>query len=37
MMRRDMGLENTTLVSESKKVNSVKNIMLFNKCLEDII
>lgn len=37
MMRRDMGLKNTTLVSESKKVNSVKNIMLFNKCLEDML
>ena len=37
MMRRDMGLEHTTLMSESKKVNSVKNIMLFNKCLEDML
>ena len=37
MMRRDMGLQNTTLMSESKKVNSVKNIMLFNKCLEDLV
>jgi len=37
MMRRDMGLQNTTLMSESKKVNSVKNIMLFSKCLEDML
>ena len=37
MMRRDMGLQNTTLMSESKKANSVKNIMLFSKCLEDLI
>ena len=37
MMRRDMGLEHTTLMSQAKKVNSVKNIMLFNKCLEDML
>jgi len=37
MMRRDMGLQNTTLMSESKKLNGVKNIMLFNKCLEDML
>jgi hypothetical protein len=37
MMKRDMGLQNTTLMSESKKVNSVKNIMLFSKCLEDLV
>ena len=37
MMRRDMGLEHTTIMSESKKVNSVKNIMLFNKCIEDML
>ena len=37
MMRRDMGLEHTTIMSQAKKVNSVKNIMLFNKCLEDML
>lgn len=37
MMRRDMGLQDTTLMSESKKVTSVKNIMLFNKCIEDML
>jgi hypothetical protein len=37
MMRRDIGLEHTSLMSQAKKVNSVKNIMLFNKCLEDML
>ena len=37
MMRRDMGLEHMTIMSQAKKVNSVKNIMLFNKCLEDML
>ena len=37
MMRRDIGLEHESLMSQAKKANSVKNIMLFNKCLEDML
>jgi len=32
MMRRDLGLERATLMSESKNINNVRNIELFNKC-----
>jgi hypothetical protein len=37
MMRRDIGIERTTLMSESKKASSIKNIMLFNRCLDDVL
>lgn len=37
MMRRDIGLQDTTLTEKAKRVNSVKNIMLFNKCIEDML
>lgn len=37
MMRRDLGLEKTTIMSETKKIASTKNIMLFNRCLDDVL
>jgi hypothetical protein len=37
MMKRDLGIEKTTLVAESKKVSTTKNIMLFNRCLDDVL
>jgi hypothetical protein len=36
-MKRDLGIEKTTLVAESKKVSTTKNIMLFNRCLDDVL
>ena len=37
MMKRDLGIEKTTLVSESKKINGSKSVKLFNRCLDDVL
>jgi len=37
MMRRDLGLEKSTLMSEAKKANGVKNLKLFYSCLDSVL
>ena len=37
MMKRDLGIEKATLVSESKKINGSKSVKLFNRCLDDVL
>ena len=37
MMKRDLGIEKATLMSESKKINGSKSVKLFNRCLDDVL